>query len=1085
MKKSFFKKCLDGLFEDEFEYENLDDMEDESYEDDEEAYYEGEEYAEVVYSDSEEEAYYEDEAYEEDEIAVAAAVPEDAMEFEEITYEDEDYEYEDPNAEMYLMGSYTEEAYDEDLEYIEEEQEDVMAVLTGRNVEGNFFERVWTFFLNMNMIDRIVASTGIIVLILAIVTVSVYGSAKLVDKQVASFASVGSQLDNIAVIGEGGLMAVTDAEIARINAANMYEEDEDYNYDEEEYSKEVTVQMNTTSIQKDLKIKFVNKKTNKLIGNVAFKVSVTDPDNKSITWTDDDMDGIIYKKDIKPGNYVIAMQELTGYDDYIISTESKKVTVKKNIDYEKVDVDDEVKSEAEVDASKEDTRENDTEQESTLKDTVTWVESTKTSTGDIYTEVPKADIPNPLTSASLSREVIEGSLVSLASTPASIYEGMIYGTLSEVSGNENVLTGISLTLNANTLTLNVGETATLTPVVTGTYTDGTTQNITDATFEWGSTDATVAAVDNGVITASAAGTATVSVIATYGDKSATASCAITVNAPVIEEPEEPEKEIVSVAVSPDGLSVEKGKTGTLTATVSGTQNAYSVNWTTLDASVATIDNNGVVTGVKVGSTEAVVTITGDTFDAVSAKCKVTVTEPAVEITLKIDKSTLNIGVGQESTLKATLTGATSDKLTWKSKDAKIATVSDKGKVKGITVGNTEIEVSYTEGDKTYTAICKVTVTAGVTIEFSKTSFTQKVGDKLDLNKQLMVKNGTSSGKLTYKVEKGTDIVSVKDGVASCLKAGTAEVTATYTEGELSLSAKCTIKVEDDSASKTKLKDKNGRQMYILNGNNYVEATAADYGTADRFFYKSTGYKYTGWQTIGGKVYFYDVNGNYVTGEQVIQGAKYTFGSDGVLIVNSSNGITGIDVSKWNGSIDWAAVKNSGISYVIIRCGYRGSSTGALIEDPKFKANIQGATSAGLKVGVYFFTQAMDEREAVEEASMVLGLISKYNITYPVFLDVEPSGGRADGIDKATRTAVCKAFCQTIQNSGYTAGIYANKTWFTDKIDAGQLSAYKIWLAQYAATPTYTGRYDMWQYSSKGKVSGISGNVDMNLSYMGY
>ena len=225
------------------------------------------------------------------------------------------------------------------------------------------------------------------------------------------------------------------------------------------------------------------------------------------------------------------------------------------------------------------------------------------------------------------------------------------------------------------------------------------------------------------------------------------------------------------------------------------------------------------------------------------------------------------------------------------------------------------------------------------------------------------------------------------------------------------------------------------------------------------------------------------DGSKVTGEQVIQGAKYNFASDGSLVVGS--GTMGIDVSKWNGSIDWNAVKNSGVNYVIIRVGYRGSSQGALIEDPKFKTNIKGATAAGLKVGVYFFTQAVDEVEAVQEASMVLDRISGYKISYPVFLDVEGSGGRGDAIDSATRTAVCKAFCSAIKNAGCTPGDYDYKTWLTSKMDAGALSGYKIWLAQYAKTPTYTGRYDLWQYRSDGKVSGISGKVDLNISYLGY
>lgn len=216
---------------------------------------------------------------------------------------------------------------------------------------------------------------------------------------------------------------------------------------------------------------------------------------------------------------------------------------------------------------------------------------------------------------------------------------------------------------------------------------------------------------------------------------------------------------------------------------------------------------------------------------------------------------------------------------------------------------------------------------------------------------------------------------------------------------------------------------------------------------------------------------------------MIQGAKYNFASDGSLVKGSGN--MGIDVSKWNGNIDWTAVSNSGVSYVIIRCGYRGSSQGSLIEDPKFAANIKGATAAGLKVGVYFFTQAVNEVEAVEEASMVLEQIRGYKISYPVFLDVEPSGGRADAISRETRTAVCKAFCETIQGGGYTAGVYANKTWLTSKMNVSELSAYKIWLAQYAANPSYSGRYDLWQYRSTGSVSGIKGNVDMNLSYLGY
>lgn len=196
---------------------------------------------------------------------------------------------------------------------------------------------------------------------------------------------------------------------------------------------------------------------------------------------------------------------------------------------------------------------------------------------------------------------------------------------------------------------------------------------------------------------------------------------------------------------------------------------------------------------------------------------------------------------------------------------------------------------------------------------------------------------------------------------------------------------------------------------------------------------------------------------------------------------------GIDVSKWNEEIDWDKVKAAGVDFAIIRCGYRGSVTGSLVEDPYFEKNIKGATASGVKVGVYFYTQAVNEVEAVEEASMVISLIKDYNLTYPVFIDTEGAGGngRADGLDSDTRTAVCEAFCATVKNAGYQAGVYASRNWYNNNLHTAGLEKYTIWLAEYRSVPLYQGYYQMWQYTSKGKVDGISGNVDMNLSYLGY
>lgn len=193
---------------------------------------------------------------------------------------------------------------------------------------------------------------------------------------------------------------------------------------------------------------------------------------------------------------------------------------------------------------------------------------------------------------------------------------------------------------------------------------------------------------------------------------------------------------------------------------------------------------------------------------------------------------------------------------------------------------------------------------------------------------------------------------------------------------------------------------------------------------------------------------------------------------------------GIDVSKWNGEIDWNAVREDGVEFAIIRCGYRGASSGWLIEDPYFWQNLKGAKEAGLKVGLYFFTQAVNAKEAVEEASTVISLLGEETIDYPVYIDVEGVGGtgRADGLDIDTRTDVCRAFCKTIENAGLEAGVYSSRYWYYNNINVAELEDYHIWLAEYRDTPLYRGNYEMWQYTSDGSVNGIEGRVDLDIRY---
>ena len=343
---------------------------------------------------------------------------------------------------------------------------------------------------------------------------------------------------------------------------------------------------------------------------------------------------------------------------------------------------------------------------------------------------------------------------------------------------------------------------------------------------------------------------------------------------------------------------------------------------------------------------------------------------------------------------------------------------------------------------------------------------------------------TSSNEKVVKVSNGakTGCTLTAVGIGSATVTGT--ITYLSKPGDTKTTANdkkitCTVTVNDFTGNTTtQLKDKSGRLLY-KDSECKKPATVADYNANGTYYTEPV---YTGWQTIDGKVYYYNSNHQRVTGSQVISGITYNFGSDGAL--QQGSGKNGIDVSSHQGNIDWASVKAAGINFAIIRVGYRGSQTGALVEDSCFKKNIQGATANGINVGVYFFTQATTEAEAVEEASMALTLCSGYNLSYPIFVDTENGSGaaRANGLDKGSRTACVAAFCKTIANGGRKAGVYASKSWYNNKIDASAFSNYFIWVAQYNTTCNYKGKYNMWQYSSKGSVPGIKGNVDVNIAY---
>lgn len=197
---------------------------------------------------------------------------------------------------------------------------------------------------------------------------------------------------------------------------------------------------------------------------------------------------------------------------------------------------------------------------------------------------------------------------------------------------------------------------------------------------------------------------------------------------------------------------------------------------------------------------------------------------------------------------------------------------------------------------------------------------------------------------------------------------------------------------------------------------------------------------------------------------------------------------GIDVSKYQGDIDWAAVASDGVEYAFVRLGLRGYGSGKLVLDEYFDQNMRGAKEAGIKTGVYFFTQAVTVEEAIEEADYVLENITGYDVSYPVVFDVEMivnDDGRANGLSQKDRTDITIAFCDRIKAAGFTPMIYGNVKCFTKLLDMTRLNDYEKWYAFYDDYMYMPYEVGIWQYTEKGKVAGINTGVDLNISYKEY
>ncbi len=224
--------------------------------------------------------------------------------------------------------------------------------------------------------------------------------------------------------------------------------------------------------------------------------------------------------------------------------------------------------------------------------------------------------------------------------------------------------------------------------------------------------------------------------------------------------------------------------------------------------------------------------------------------------------------------------------------------------------------------------------------------------------------------------------------------------------------------------------------------------------------------------------------NYDFDSSLLDQGNYKYYTENGTITST----VGIDVSKYQGTIDWAQVKASGVDFAFVRVGLRGYGNGALVLDDTFDYNVSEALKQDLSVGVYFYSQAVSYEEGVEEAQFVLQQVKAYNINLPIVLDTEDTmdeSARTGSLTPEQRSEACRGFLETIRAAGYETMIYANLRWIALELDLTQLYGYDIWYAQYANEPALPYQYKIWQYTNEGTVPGISQPVDLNIGFNGF
>ncbi len=752
----------------------------------------------------------------------------------------------------------------------------------------------------------------------------------------------------------------------------------------------------------------------------SLAVAITDAQGD--VYTDDDMDGIISQTDMEPGDYVaVVMEDDASAIAYDPATYETAVNVKDKVEYKVVK---EITKKVEADKPAEDAGKataDVTPVETTPTDTVEYVESTKTAKSKSYKATTSVKKPASADASKSTASVKSGGVTTVKHTAAaSSYTITINYDLYDSTGKNLQSTKKAV----RTISVKKDATPTDTPEQNATI-DGKKYVLFESpTFA-----------------------------------KATANATYTYKYKVQEE----EKKTYTISVKYEYYlnDLKQGETTVDAKKVSGEAGAsYSI---TADSTSKYNDKEYSLSGdaTKTGtySKDDTVTFTykrtEDTTDNTGGNTGDNGSDSG-----NSDNSSSGQTDGQNGDNGDDSTGGSDTTGAYLNHKAVVAAFSDGTAASrlGLKLFRYTILAASTGTTSEETASLDMTYSKGTFTISSKTSVSTVTISDIKIN-------GTAVSGTSYTVKANGDYKLT----------GTVKWTDGTTDTSLAVTYTVSGITGDSSAALT---DTDGNQLY-LDAEGKTKATAADYVEGKTYYYLEEDYSYTGWQSINGVTYYYDKNGNRVTGTQVIQGVSYNFGTDGALLVNG----VGIDVSKWQGTIDWSQAKGS-VAFAIIRCGYRGMYDGGLHEDPTFYTNMKNAKANGVKVGIYIYSTALTEAEAVEEASMAVSMANKAGGTsYPIYIDMEDTTRGVNKLSNEQRTAIINAFCTTVQSGGYKAGVYASKNWMTKYINMGSVSgsAY-VWVAQYNTTCTYSGKYTMWQYSSKGSVPGIKGNVDMNKSY---